>query len=254
MAAKYVECIVSSREGEMDKVACPFCIHSSVVSFEDTNFMRCDKCGLFINKSFMGKEELKRKTRTQLLGACHNKAKLESRISIANHQLDVLEKHDASGILYDVGAASGFFMKVAAERGWVVRGNEISISAIDWAKEHYSIDIEYGYLEELELPNDYFDAVVLWHTLEHTHNPCDTILTSRRMLKNDGLIYIEVPNKKTGLELNKHYAWQHLFEFTEDCLAKHLETLGLCCVEHISGRVPSSGTPQVNYLYRKEVK
>src|SRR3989344_5210189 len=40
--------------------------------------------------------------------------------------LDIIESHVSRGRLLDIGAATGFFLNLARERGWVVAGVEIS--------------------------------------------------------------------------------------------------------------------------------
>jgi len=188
-----------------------------------------------------------------MLKACTDKEKEASRMTDANLQLDVLEENILPGAIYDVGAAGGFFMKAAQDRGWEVRGNEISEKAIKWAKQHYGIEIDYGFLEEIELAWNHYDAVVIWNTLEHTYNPKETLLASRAILKEGGLIYIRIPNKKTTEALNKFYEKLHLYEFTEECLLRHLDSLEFQCIKRETGHNPRSKVPYCDYLYRKEM-
>lgn len=232
---------------------CPFCKDGVVTPFANTQLNRCGECGLFINRVFPPyADKLKDTCRNQMLKACHDKEKEASRMADANLQLDVLEENIAPSTIYDVGAAGGFFMKAAQDRGWKVYGNEISEKAIAWAKEHYGMIIDYGFLEEISLAECYYDAVVIWNTLEHTYNPQETLTVSRAMLKQDGLIYIRVPNKKTVEALNKFYERLHLYEFTEECLSGHLDSLGFQCVKKWAGRNPRSKIPHCDYLYRKK--
>lgn len=230
---------------------CPFCTDSNVTPFDGTKFLYCDECGLFIRNVSSSKSGLKIKNRGFLLSTCRRENPGEDRIKDANEQqLDVLEKHISPGIVYDVGAAAGFFMKAARDRGWKVHGNEISERAIGWAKSNYAISIDYGFLEDLDVPTNYFDAVVMWNILEHTFNPRITIEVCKKMLKSGGLIFIRVPNKRTKEELIRFYTGGHLFEFTEKCLMGHLEAMGFKCVERNAGHNPKSGVPHCDYLYR----
>lgn len=235
----------------MDKIMCPFCIDADIFPFGDTNLMKCGKCGLFINKRFLSREALKMACRRQMLSTCFAKNPGESRIKNANKQLDVLEDYIKPGNVWDVASAAGFFMKAAGDRGWEVHGNEISRRAIKWAKEHYDIDIEYGFLEDLEFIAGYYDAIVLWNALEHVYNPKETLEICWEMLKGGGLIYIRVPNKKTAEELIGYYEKLHLHEFTEECLARHLEELMFEKIEINPFLDPKSGIHYCDYLYKK---
>jgi len=46
----------------------------------------------------------------------------------------------------------------------------------------------------LPYPDNYFDAIIFCHVIEHLNKPFDLCLEIRRVLKNDGLIYVETPN------------------------------------------------------------
>jgi len=237
----------------VDKMICPFCKDGVAVPFANTQFNRCGSCGLFINRVFPPyADKLKDSCRNQMLRACSDAEKERGRIIAADIQLNKLEEHIKCGRVYDVGAAGGFFMKAAHDRGWEVRGNEISEKAIAWAKKHYNIEIDYGFLEEIKHAWGTYDAVVIWNTLEHTYNPLETLVTAWAMLKPEGLIYIKVPNKKTPAALNKFYERAHLYEFTEECLSQHLEALKFQHIERWLGYNPKSGVPDCEYLYRKE--
>lgn len=238
----------------MDKITCPFCIDADVFPLEDTNLMKCGKCGLLINRYFLSKEALKITCRRQMLRTCREENPGESRIKDANKQLDVLENYIKPGNVWDVASAAGFFMKAAEDRGWEVHGNEISKRAIKWAKQHYDIDIEYGFLEDLEFIADSYDAIVLWNALEHMYNPKETLEVCREMLKIGGLIYIRVPDNQTIKELNERYEKLHEYEFTGDCLAIHLVQLGFEKVERKFGRNPKTGINYCDFLYGRKAR
>lgn len=238
----------------MNKIICPFCRDADIFPFEDKRLMKCGKCGLFINKHFLSKEAIRMACRRQMLSTCFAKNPGESRIKNANKQLDVLERYIKPGTVWDIASAAGFFMKAARDRGWEVHGNEISRRAIKWAKEHYNIDIEYGFLEDLEITAGYYNAVVLWNALEHMNNPKKTLEICWEMLKEYGLIYIRVPNKKTVKELIEYYEKLHLYEFTDECLARHLEEFGFKKIEIKPSRNSKSDIPHCDYLYKKIAK
>ena len=253
---------------------CPFCNGSTASThpFKDTMFWECGGCGLFINLP-MTDDQIKAKNKTMLLSACHNeknrigrlKEAKEVQVATIEDNLFYQEDRPDPVKVYDVGAASGFFMKAAEEAGWWVYGNEVSTSAIAWAKDHYGLNIEYGVLEDIIFHdmtghngffhNETYDAVVLWNTLEHTRNPQSTLQCCWDMLVPGGLIYIKVPNKKTAEELKSQYKIVHLFEFTDECLCKHLEYMGFEQVEIERNEVnPRSGVVAGVYLYRKPLQ
>src|SRR4051794_13165959 len=100
-----------------------------------------------------------------------------------------------SGSVLEIGAATGEFVSVAQKAGYDVTGLETSA----WASEHsrdltdavLNIDLETWREEN---PGGAFDAVVLFHTLEHFHAPRGILQEIHSVLKPGGVLLIEVPN------------------------------------------------------------
>ena len=231
---------------------CPFCTQGVVSECRGTLFGVCNSCGLFINVQ-MSREEIKDANKNHLLSTCQDTPPGRRRMAAARtEQFPIINKYYKAGRVYDVGAASGFFMKVAIENGWIAEGNDISERAITWGKANLGIDIDYGFFEELPIPKNSYDLVVMWNSLEHTFDPKKTLLTARDILKTGGGIFIKVPNKKTPEDLNKFYETGHLFEFTNECLSKHLRDLGFQKVyENPYQANSNSGFVETTYLYKK---
>ena len=109
-----------------------------------------------------------------------------------------------------MGAGTGGFLLVARKRGWDIFGCEISLDAIADAKKQYGIELKYGALEEQAYPSNFFSVVHINHTLEHVSCPNETLKEIHRVLKEDGLLVLEVPNEIDSLsgrvsELIKKY-------------------------------------------------
>ena len=206
-------------------VHCPLCA-GKLVGPLIKGMRTCAVCGCFRQDIIPSPQELKQQLKAMMLRACRDPAKRKERTQRASYQVDLLEKHLSPGLVYDVGAAAGFFMKVAHDRGWKVNGNEISKTAIAWAKEHYQLDIDYGFLEDLDPPKDCFNAVVLWNTIEHVIDPQRTLALCVAMLHTGGVLLFDVPDKDKR-ELIKHPEKQHLTEFNHVNLPALLERHGL---------------------------
>lgn len=102
----------------------------------------------------------------------------------------------SSGRVLDVGCGTGDRLDVFRERGFETFGVETSDSA-DYAKEHLSLNVKKGNLFSVRFPERFFDVVTLYNVLEHTHDPtrvCDEI---NRILKEDGFLVIQIPNKQS---------------------------------------------------------
>ncbi|MDP2753468.1 MAG: class I SAM-dependent methyltransferase [Nitrospirota bacterium] len=98
------------------------------------------------------------------------------------------------GKLLDVGCAEGLFLELAKKDGWDVTGTEISSFAVAYGKEEFGLDILQGELMDIGFPDKTFDAVTMWHVLEHTINPIVVLKEIRRILRDDGEFLLAVPN------------------------------------------------------------
>lgn len=129
--------------------------------------------------------------------------------------------------LLDIGAATGEFVHEAIKMGFDAKGIEISSGAREQARKLYAIELHPGPLEELA-DDAVFDVIHLNHVLEHLESPADVLGMCHRMLTNDGLLVIEVPQQfnndidriKYFLRLKKPefniYSLHHIFFFTPE--------------------------------------
>ncbi len=97
------------------------------------------------------------------------------------------------GELLDVGAATGFFLALAKDRGYSVRGVEISRFAAESAKKK-GLDVFAGSMEEASFAKKSFDVVTLCDVLEHFPDPESEIRIVAEMLAPQGLILINTPD------------------------------------------------------------
>ncbi len=120
--------------------------------------------------------------------------------------------------LLDVGCGTGDFLSEMQKRGWNVKGIEPAETARLLAKRK-GLDVYPQDFLFHGFNNQSFDAITLWHVLEHVHDLEHTIRTLYKLLKPDGILLIAVPNRDS-LDA-KHYgfhwaAWdvpRHLYHF-----------------------------------------
>lgn len=110
-------------------------------------------------------------------------------------RLEFIAKYKTRGALLDVGAGKGEFLAQAVHEGWEVQGIEPSPSFRKYAKDRCGIELHAGCLGDPgTLPENYFDVITLNHVLEHVVQPYALLDLIRRYLKEDGILFIEVPN------------------------------------------------------------
>jgi len=143
---------------------------------------------------------------------------------------------DRSKRLLDIGCGNGFFLKFMKENGWEVFGIEPSPKASEYAR---SLDLNVFNITLEEFTNDkwfnYFDFINLKCVLEHIQNPVEVLKICKSLLKDSGMIRIEVPNDFNTLQLQVHKLgkpqwWiaipDHINYFNFYSLEKLLENLG----------------------------
>lgn len=99
----------------------------------------------------------------------------------------------AKGRILDIGAGTGDFLNVAKQNGWETIGVEPS----DKAKA-IALKKEVPFVEETaSLESHSFDAITMWHVLEHVPDLDSQIKELKRLLKPNGSLIVAVPNFKS---------------------------------------------------------
>jgi 2-polyprenyl-3-methyl-5-hydroxy-6-metoxy-1,4-benzoquinol methylase len=137
------------------------------------------------------------------------------------------------GRVLDVGCGRGFLLDAFRRRGWTVEGTEMSEASSAHAREILGIPVRIGPLESLGLPAASFDAVTLWHVLEHVTTPGSMLAEIRRILKPGGVLLVSVPNFGSPEARITGPGWfhldvpRHLVHFTPETLDAALRSAAL---------------------------
>lgn len=106
------------------------------------------------------------------------------------NKLKLINSQSKKGKILDIGAGVGDFLSVCKNNGWQTIGIEPSDKAKAIAKSKGVSFVE----NLLELENNSFDVITMWHVLEHVPNLEHQISELKRLIKPDGTILIAVPN------------------------------------------------------------
>ncbi|MBI3495628.1 class I SAM-dependent methyltransferase [Candidatus Berkelbacteria bacterium] len=96
--------------------------------------------------------------------------------------------------LLDVACGPGHFLLVAKSLGYEIHGVDISPVTIKKKKKTVEGDLRVGMAEKLPYRSNQFDLVTCIGSLEHFIDQDKSLLEMRRVLKNDGKLFIYVPN------------------------------------------------------------
>lgn len=136
------------------------------------------------------------------------------------------------GRILDIGCGRGWMLSYLRGWGWEAYGTELSLDSSSFARDHLKLNILPKNVEDCSFPSQHFDAVTIWHTLEHLHQPISTLREANRILKDNGLLIVEVPNfgsLQAQLFGNKWFhldSPRHLYHFDDKTLRKYLEKSG----------------------------
>jgi SAM-dependent methyltransferase len=138
--------------------------------------------------------------------------------------LDILERFlPTKGTLIDVGAATGFFLKLAVDRGWTGIGFEPSAHASAAARKK-GLDVRTGIFNCDSLSPASADAITLWDVIEHVPDPVGLLRTVHSTLRPGGLVAINTPDSGSLLARALGSRWhlvvppEHLFLFNRASL------------------------------------
>jgi SAM-dependent methyltransferase len=136
------------------------------------------------------------------------------------------------GRLLDFACGSGAFFELAQSRGWDAHGTELGEWAAQAATARNLKNLHIGTLAELQFPANSFDVVHAAQVFEHLPQPKNELREIRRLLRPQGLLYIDVPNYRTlSIVLGRddfmlNEPPQHVSYFTPRTLQQLLSTAG----------------------------
>ncbi len=137
-----------------------------------------------------------------------------------------------SGKHLDVGSGAGAFLATMKSAGWDCLGLEPDPDARQVAKADFNVEARP--VEELFLlQKESFDAITMWHVLEHVHQLDAYMAQLKALLKVDGRLLIAVPNYASMDAKRYQEAWaaydvpRHLYHFCPDAMRTLLQRHGL---------------------------
>ncbi len=141
------------------------------------------------------------------------------------------------GHLLDVGSGTGSFVSEMTKHGWQVTGLEPDEGARGIAKKLYNAGLK-DITEFYHLSANSFDAITLWHVLEHVHELSAYVEQLKKLLKENGKLFIAVPNytSKDAAIYKEYWAAydvpRHLYHFSPRSMQALMEKHGLKILQH----------------------
>jgi SAM-dependent methyltransferase len=153
---------------------------------------------------------------------------------IAEQRIRWLSQRVSSGSLLELGPGGGFFLDAAQRAGFDPVGVEPSPELAARAVSEFGVQVECGFLDEVELSRDRFDVICMFHVFEHVADPIDLLAQLGGRLNDDGLVVMEVPNIASAMAQRRADRWGavqpielHVSHFTPESLSDVVGRAGL---------------------------
>ncbi len=222
----------------MDATPCPVCKSEQVhfvlnaqdhtVSHEFFEIWECHHCSVRFTRNVPPPESIGRyyqsenyishsNTRQGLINSLYHR--------VRNHTLSL--KYElilsATGLKHgnhlDIGAGTGAFVQYMHRKGWASQGIEPDVKARQVAfSDHRTALLPAESFSSL--PEASFDAISLWHVLEHVHGLQQYLEHLKKLLKPSGKLFIAVPNYTSydGMKYKENWAAydvpRHFYHFS----------------------------------------
>jgi SAM-dependent methyltransferase len=146
-------------------------------------------------------------------------------------RLDIIP-FTGEGKLLDIGCGNGRYLSILQKLGWQTYGIEQNPSSSEYARTELHLNVETEDLLNYQYKDKFFDVITMWHSLEHLYEPIPTLKEVKRILKDDGLLVIAVPNVDSfAAKVFKENWYQleipiHLIAFSPDSITRMLDSAG----------------------------
>lgn len=242
---------------------CPVCASSSLqtvarvkdflVSNETFELVECKSCGARITQDVPGADGIGRYYKSEnYISHTNTKKGIINQLYHRVRKYTLVQKQKwieqwtnrKQGRLLDIGAGAGAFVGQMKSSGWEVTGLEPDPEARKVAQQDHGIVLNDMSLLGA-LPPHSFDAITLWHVLEHVHDLQGYVKRINEVLAADGTLFIAVPNflSADAVYFGEHWAAydvpRHLYHFSPGSMQQLLQPHGLKIASQIPMRFDS---------------
>ncbi|MBM3929858.1 MAG: class I SAM-dependent methyltransferase [Sphingomonadales bacterium] len=236
---------------------CPLCQSKTLTGFlkvkdfsvsgEIFNISQCKDCGLRFTNPRPGPEEIGQyykftdyvsHTDEEATGFINQLYRRVRRITLKQKEGWINSLIPNQGTLMDIGCGTGDFAGHMQSKGWKVEAVEPDESAATKARAKHGLKV---FPEEyLQSTTQAYDAVTLWHVLEHVHPLDERIRQFTSLVKKGGYLFIALPNAEAKDAAHYREFWaawdvpRHLYHFRGKVLRNRIEQAGFACVSEKS--------------------
>lgn len=154
----------------------------------------------------------------------------------ANWRADFVSKLVGKGQCLDIGCGDGEFLMAMRNRGWSVKGTELTGSAYERANKKLPGQIFCSAQFESAAEPGSCKLITMWQVFEHLENPRQVLERCRNLLSAGGVLAIGVPNPISWQAIWGKKDWlhfdppRHLHLQNLQTLVREAEGLGFTCI------------------------
>ena len=148
-------------------------------------------------------------------------------------------KYKRRGKMLEIGSGPGFLLEEARKLGWEVQGVDLSMRAREYCQKRFSIPVFKGSVEEAGFRERNFDVIVINDVLAQMKDPKTVLQEARRILANDGILYMSTPDIGSFWSRFLESRWwgihnRHFFYFSKKTLESFFSVIGFKPLRYFS--------------------
>jgi len=147
--------------------------------------------------------------------------------------------------VFEVGCGAGGILHYFREKGCEVKGIDLGEEYVEYGKNTHQLDLETGFLKDIQLTKKP-DLVIYSHVVEHILEPDKEFIELKSKIKDNTIIYIEVPGIK---HLYPNYK-MNLLRYLQNAHTYHFSLRTLQNLMFKSGFELVKGTSYIRSIFK----
>ncbi len=235
---------------------CPICGNSQLlpvfnvvdqtVSKEDFEILHCQNCTLRFTQNIPTQDAIGPYYNAEAYVSHTNSSKgfinsiyhkVRNITLKSKRSLVIQQTKKTTGSILDIGCGVGAFLNTMQSAHWQITGLEPDATARANALKTFNIAPQSSPVL-FDLAQHTFDAITMWHVLEHVHELKAYMAQIAKLVKPQGKIFIAVPNYSSYDAAHYKNKWaaydvpRHLYHFSPESMEHLVKPYGLKIVTH----------------------